>query len=542
MSNNIYEYLKNENDLHMISYLNDKYEEPDNLLIKNYWKSLEYYFNGDTKKIKNFIVDKEVVLNEKWTILMNYPTNLKKLLNNKVNMSSIANEIIKIICCEQNTNVRIIHPLLFILCYPYLHPHINIMKIYNKSTFNIKLINSKTKIRPQYNYTFSIFYYLFTNIDLNILIEKQRFSNNLFFTECLEQLYFNFQIEKLIDMNLELDDICKVRFSDISIGIDYEKLENSSNKYNKKINKMKTELYLSESKNEFFNSIIIEINELRHSKIADEERKLAIYRKTGKISLDFYILEDDFDDFCKKLLEKLGSHIYKTLDPQLGILFYLTCVDKININHSSYFLNIFNKSKDGILFEEIISIYKGHIKMNNFIELCNLELDDSHFIERIPDNLMESRLNSLGIDIVIMLPRRSDSKNSVAIKEVYTTFREGYFNFIVKKLGNNNEKYMNLLLNKNQEYYNIIKNLIEPSINIFYNKITKEDILKYNLVEPVPFLQNSESKYDKEGVSLVNLRHFFGNIIKLDEIDDGLLTIPKCKYISKQIMNNILLK
>jgi hypothetical protein len=164
------------------------------------------------------------------------------------------------------------------------------------------------------------------------------------------------------------------------ISIDYENLENCSNKYNKKINRKKSELCLNESKNEFFNSIIIEINELRHSKILDQERKLSIYRKTGKISLDLYILEDNFDNFCEELLEKISSHIFKTTDTQLGILFYLTCVEKININEAEYFLNIFNKSKDGIIFEEVVSIYRDHIKMKEFIKLCDNELDNTHKI------------------------------------------------------------------------------------------------------------------------------------------------------------------
>ena len=522
----VYKILNEENDVHIQNYMNDNYDiDSDSLLIKNFWKSLEYYFNDNKDKIKKFISNEKVLLDGKFNILLSYPSSLNNLRTKS--LSELSQEVITII--DKNDD-RIIHPLLFILCYKYLSKEYDICYIVTKNKYHIsKISNPKFKIRWQYDYTFIIYYYLFINENLDLLIKHYKSEEQYVYAQLLEKIYFNFEIEKMVNMSLGIDDCCNTRFIDLCINLEYE-------------NEIPTGL--TETQEKFYNCVTIEINESHHKPNIDLERKLAILSKTGKVALDFYFLDNELEDIFKLIHQKIGSVLYKNINKQLGISYYLTCIENIHIKYVTFFIDIYN-SKNGYQFGKLISIFDGSLKNKDmFIKTCEEELDETNFIEYIENNIMESTLSSTGIDIVLNLPRKKECNKAKKIKEIYTKFREGYFSFLENKLENTDDYLLNILFSRNQEYGHIIQSLIKPFIELYCKKIKKEDIEKYNLIEQLPFLQKSNNRYHKDGVKLNNIRYFFGNIKELKEglkhVDDGLNNIPKCIYINEKDMKKIL--
>ena len=514
----VYRILNEENEIHIENYMNDNYDiDSDSLLIKNFWKSLEYYFDDDKDNIKKFINNQNVLLDKKFNVLLSYPSSLNYLYNKSKTMENLSQEIINII---NKNDDRIIHPLLFILCYKFLSKEYDISYIVTKNKYHIsKISNPKFKIRWQYHYTFIIYYYLFTNEQLDLLIKYYKSNEQNEYAQILEQIYFNFEIEKMVNMHID-------RFIDICIN-----LENENQIPN----------WLTETQEKFYNCVTIEINESHHKPNVDLERKISILAKTGKVALDFYFLEDELENIFMRLHQKIGSILYKNINKQLGISYYLTCIENIHIKYVNFFIDIHNNRKVGYPFSKLISIFDGSLKnKDKFIKICEEELDETNFIEYNKDNIMKSKLSSTGIDIVLNLPRKKDCNKAKKIKEIYTKFREGYFSFLEDKLENTDEEFINILFSRNQEYRSIIQHLIKPVIELFCRKIKKEDIEKYNLIEQVPFLQKSNNRFHKEGVKLNNIRDFFGHIIDLNHVDDGLDNIPKCVYINEKDMKAIL--
>ena len=114
----VYRILNEENEIHIENYMNDNYDiDSDSLLIKNFWKSLEYYFDNDKDNIKKFINNQNVLLDKKFNVLLSFPSSLNYLYNKSKTMENLSQEIINII---NKNDDRIIHPLLFILCYKFL--------------------------------------------------------------------------------------------------------------------------------------------------------------------------------------------------------------------------------------------------------------------------------------------------------------------------------------------------------------------------------------------------------------------------------------
>jgi len=550
----IYKFLLDENESTFQNYLTDNFEiNSDELLIKNFWQSLEYYFDDNRELVKKFINNEKLKLPKKLDVILNYPSQLKKFINLEYSITELSDEIIAIM---EKDKAKIIHPLLFIFCYKQLSSKLKILKIENKDTYLIKSIDNyivkkkKTKAREQYSYTFSIFYHLFTNDKLDIIIKEYERNNNLLFANCLQKIYLNFKIEVYTKTDA-IQDNRNGRFNDICIDI-----TNDSNNYRKehllidKINKIKESKNLNETKNNFYNYVLIEINENAHLPSLDEDRKISIFEKTGKLSNAFIIKDDNFKEFMKKIYKEISSILFNNYDKNLGIIFYLCCYENFNYTMADFFLNLYNRKDQGIKFNEVIKIFKGRLKNENkFIKLCFEELDDddkSNFLEYNNENPEESILSSVGVDIVITLPRKKECSSIIEIKECYTKFREGYFTFLNESLDDNYQKYTNIVLDRNRELRQMLDNFILPAIEKFYKNVTDDDKEEYKLSKNVPILKYTDNKFDREGISTKLLKTYFDRLPNFrkgfENIEDGCKNISNCKFIDSHIFDKIINK
>ena len=222
---------------------------------------------------------------------------------------------------------------------------------------------------------------------MDLLIKYYKSNEQNEYAQLLEQIYFNFEIEKMVNMHIH-------RFIDICINLE---------------NENETPNWLTETQEKFYNCVTIEINESHHKPNVDLERKISILAKTGKVALDFYFLDDTLENIYVRLHQKIGSLLYKNINKQLGISYYLTCIENIHIKYVNFFIDIHNNRKVGYLFSKLISIFDGSLKnKDKFIKICEEELDETNFIEYIEDDIMKSKLSSSGIDIVLNLPRKKD--------------------------------------------------------------------------------------------------------------------------------------
>jgi len=181
----------------------------------------------------------------------------------------------------------------------------------------------------------------------------------------------------------------------------------------------------------------------------------------------------------------------------------MSCISNLNINIANHFYNYYKKKNDGIIIKKIIKMFDNYGLKNKieFIEIIKLELENDHFIEK-NDKFIKSKVNSIGFDIIINLPRKSDLECINEIKKNYTLFRENYFDFIKEFLKNDEEDKIieQIIYNFNSIYE--ISNISIPIINNIYEKLIKDkDKIeqKYNikLNKYLPFLCESKNNYDK---------------------------------------------
>jgi hypothetical protein len=550
---NIYDFLNKENEINIDNYLSDKDIDYDELLIKKFWEGLHYFFDDDKDDIKKFISNQKVKLPNRWKIILNYPSKLMKFMKEAYTITDLSDEVIDILHNNKINNIRTLNPFLFIFCYKQLSTKIEIFKIENKDTYIIKY-NGK-KVRPQYYYTFSIFYHLLTNEKIDIMIKEQKRKNKFLFASCLEKIYYNMDMEKII-ITESLQDNARRRYNDICIGIDMNIDELDKFASEKilidRINKEKFLKKLNEDKDEYYNTLIIEINEDHHLPFRDEDRKISIYEKTGKLNIQFTINQDNFKEFMKKIYKEISSILYKNYDIDLGVLFYMCVIQNFDYDYALYFLNIHNKtfSGSGIKFNDVISIFNGKLKNEDkFIKSCFEELDDedkTNFIEFNEDEPRESILSSSGVDIVIGLPRKKECTAITEIKETYTKFREGFFTFINDSLSKEEEQYTNIVLNRINELNKVIEAFVYPSIKVFMEKISEDDIENYRLSQHLHFIKFTKNKFYKEGISTKLLINCFGKIpnfdSKLEKMGGDLQKIPECTFVNSDIVYNVLSK
>jgi hypothetical protein len=405
------------------------------------------------------------------------------------------------------------------------------------------------EIRPQINSTFKLYWKIIN--DKQIQNFTKYYLDNDLVEAIINSLYYQLTVEQLIKLNNTSIETKKVRFNDLclSLDVDEELLENkiSSQKYDKYL-KMKEKL--NEKQKEFQTKILIEINENHHMPYIDFIRKTTIYESTYKTIIDYNITVDDIDVVYEKILKEISKTIFKNYDEDLGIIFYLTNIENIEIGIATFFLDIYKAKKNkGIPIKNILNVFNSweFIDKKKFMKLVKYELDsDDYFVSR-NDNIKLSNLSSLGIDRLIFLPRKDDFVNSeeiITFVKMYNRFREGFFRTIEIFLNNDDETDIIIYLLKKLTTRDDFEKFKEPLINSFLDKISNENLIndieekfKINLDKTLPILCKTKSKYNNIDTNI--MKNSFGYKVAdiIDECyDSSKSEIKQRALIPKEVI------
>jgi hypothetical protein len=512
---------------------------------------LNYIFNKE-KIIKNFENNKEVILTDKWDLLLNYPNELYTLRRTTTTKSVILTRIVNSLLDKKD---RIIHPMLLIIFYIELSEYIKYCEIdENEDEYNIQLLPKNKKIlkeiKSQINFTFKIYWKLIN--DKIIKKFTYFYEENELVTEIINSLYYKITVEELIRLNQTYVETKKIRFNDLCINLDIDDKLHEKISPIKYIDFQKTRKKLNESQCQFQNKILIEINESHHEPMIDFLRKTSIYQTTGKVIIDYNIAIDEIENVYIKIMKEISKTIYKNYDEHLGIMFYLTTVENIHIKMADFFLEI-KKSIDGFPIKKILNIFKnwGFVDKKNFMKIIKKELNnDIYFVKKDEYEIKNSLLSPNGIDRLIFLPRSDDFVNSEEILdfvEIYTKFRQGFFNTIESFLNNYEENNIIIYLVNKLSMREDFQHFKEPLITALLEKAMTPDIIdavenKFNikLDKRLPILIKSQSKY--HNIELNIMKNTFGDKVA-DILEENFDTcksiIEKRTFISKEIIDFI---
>ena len=528
-------------------------------LLDKYKNSiLKYLFKSD-KEITAFELNKEVKLNDKWDLILNYPDELHSLKRSKIIKSNIVERVIENLL--KNIH-RSIHPILLIIFYYELREYIKyneMSKDDDDDEIQIQLTSKNKKylreLRPQINITFKLYWKLLN--DKKIKAFTNYYIDNELVVELINNLYYKVSIEELIKLNKTMIETKKVRFNDLCFCLDVDddilKKNISLHKYEKFIDIREK---LTERQQNFQNKILIEINESHHMPSIDFIRKTNIYETTCKTVIDYNIKDDDIEIIYEKIINEISKLIYKNYHENLGIIFYLTNVENMEIGQAKFFLDVYNNttiSKKGIQLKLILNIFKTweFIDKKNFIKLIKNELDNELYFIEEKEDFKNSLLSSLGVDRLIFLPRKSDFVNCeelIKFVQMYNKFRESFFKTIKIFLNNEDENNIIIYLLKKLICKDEFEQFKQPLIDAFLEKILNKDIIqvieeKFNieLDKWLPILRKSKSKYHYIDTCII--KNSFGdkvsNIIE-ERFDIGTTEIKKRVLIPIEVINFII--
>lgn len=530
-------------------------DEINSLLNDARSKLLEYLFDENEKRINRWINNKSITTNEKWDFMLSYPNNFNKFKNTKIKRTEIQETIIRLL---DDNICRIIHPGLIILCYDQLSSHIIFHQVYKNFSDPLYLTITNgiqlKKLRPQIITTFEIYCQLLLDNKLKRFFDT--YDSDELLNEIKTKLFFNFEIEKMINMDLNMSESCNVRFNDICLNLTLSDVIYYTNVDKKKVTKNRN-LYdqkkLTELQIEYLPKIVIEINEGHHIPVIDNLRKLNIYQTTGKLSLDYSSVESIFMDFYKKILKEIAKVIYKNYSEDYGIIFYLCCVDDFNVRYASHFWKIYDKTvinNDGITINEVYKMMKLYGLKNKLTkEQIMEELDQNiSFIEYNEEDFYNSYLSGLGFDQLVLLPPKKEFPKKITFISEYTKFREKTFSAIIEFMNNDDEEtYIFKLINHINQMSQITENIIKPTLDFILSLLNKETIDKiegkYNIkiCSLLPILMPSKSKYDsidkKALTNMINRK--YSDIINKN-VDPGKLSIEGVKILPLHIIKDLL--
>ncbi len=526
------------------------------LLNKHKNNILLYLFDTE-KKCDIFEKNKEIELNEKWDSILNYPNELYSLRRSTTTKSNILSRVIDSLL--KNIN-RVMHPILLIIFNYELRDYIK----YNEMSrdddtqpIQIQLTSKNKKylkeIRPQINSTFKLYWKLIN--DKKIQQFNNYYLDNDLVEAIINSLYYNITVEQLINLNTTIIETKKVRFNDLCISLDV-----NENLLKKKIlpskykNYIKTQEMLNEKQKEFQTKILIEINESHHMPSIDFLRKTSIYETTCKTVIDYNITIDDIEIVYDKILKEISKTIFKNYDEDLGIIFYLSTIENINIEIATFFLDIYNLNKNnkGIPIKTILKVFNNweYVDKNKFMKLIKSELDSEDYFVKQNDDIKLSLLSSLGVDRLIFLPRRDDFVNTEEIinfVSMYNKFREGFFKTIESFLSNDDENNIIIFLLKKLTIREEFEKFKIPLINSFLEKILNEDLInaveekyKIELDKTLPILMKSTNKYHYIDTNIMknSLGDKVSNIID-EKFDSAKSEIKKRILIPKEVIEFI---
>lgn len=410
------------------------------------------------------------------------------------------------------------------------------------------------KLRHQIVISFQIYAQLLSDRKIKEFFDFNH--SNLLLTEIKNKLFFNFEIEKIVRMNLNLYDSCDVRFNDLCLNLNINKTIYLNNVEPKLIQqKIMNGLNknLTETQNDYLTNIIVEINEGHHIPVIDNLRKLNIYQETGKLSLDYSHVDTNFLHFYRQLLKEIGKIIYKNYGERDGIIFMLCCVDDFDISLAGYFCEIYYKTvvtNVGITVKEVIQVLKSLGNKSKLTEEKIMEELDNEisFVEINQEDFYESLLSNVGVDQLMLLPARKNFKKKPQLIQQYTNFREKVFNSILEFFNGDDEStYVCKLLNHINQMTQITENIIKPMFEVLLSKLNKETIGKIeskhnvNVNKVIPFLIKSASKYDQIDKNILL------NLVNAKLVEDirnktepGKPTIMNSKILSPNIVKDLL--
>ena len=529
------------------------------LLCKYKDNILKYLFDSSVIDINSFESNKEVKLNERWDLILNYPNELHILKRSKITRINLIERVTDILL--KNVH-RSIHPILLIIFYYELKDYIKYTEMSKENEDDetqIQLTSKNKKylkeLRPQINKTFRLYWKLLN--DKKIKAFANYYIGNDLVEELINSLYYKVSVEELIKLNTTIIETKKVRFNDLCFCLDIDndllKKNTSLHKY-EKYSKIRESL--SDKHQDFQNKILIEINESHHLPSIDFIRKTNIYESTGKTVIDYNINDDDIETVYLKILKEISKLIYKNYDENLGIIFYLTNVEHIDISIAKFFLDIYNDtttSKKGIEVKRILDTFNiwEFVDKKKFLKLVKNELDNEQYFIEQKDDLKNSLLSSLGVDRLIFLPRKSDFVNCeeiIKFVKMYNKFREGFFRTVEAFLNNDDENNIIIYLLRKLICKDDYEKFKQPLIDSFLEKILNEDLkeaiektFNIELDKYLPILKKSNCKF--HNIDTTIMKNSFGdkvsNILE-ERFDIGKSEIKKRVLIPNEVINFVI--
>ncbi len=513
---------------------------------------LDYLFESNEKTIKKWNKNKPVITNGKWNFMLSYPYDFNKFRDNEITKSDLANKIIELLVA--NTS-RIIHPGLMILCWEDLADYVRPGYCYTNSGepdfLTISSGPKLEKLRYQIRVSWEIYIGLLTDNKIREWFDT--YLSDELLCNFKTKLFFNFQIEKMVRMNLNIYESCNVRFNDLCLDLQVDDKVYYSNVDKKLIEANildEKEKNSTETQIEYRKKIIVEINESHHVPVVDNLRKLNIYQITGRLSVDYPVAEMNFKTVYKKILKEIGKILYKYYSNAHGISFYMCCVDNFDIQYVPHFWEIYEKTvldkSIGITVEEVLQMLKslGLTKIPPEEKIME-ELDQTlSFVNFNEENFYQSTLSNVGVDQLLLLPKKKHFYKKIELVTQYTNFREKVFNSIIEFFNVNEEStYVFKLCNHINQMTEISENIIKPVIGIISDKLTPEAIsaiestYKIKLLKPLPFLMKSPNKFDsvdKQGLSNVVAKPLVEIIQK--KFEPGLPTIDFHRFLPSHVV------
>ena len=232
----------------------------------------------------------------------------------------------------------------------------------------------------------------------------------------------------------------------------------------------------------------------------------------------------------------------------------MCCVDNFDIQYVPHFWEIYEKTvlnkSIGITVEEVLTWLKslGLTKIPPEEKIME-ELDQTlSFVNFNEENFYQSTLSNVGVDQLLLLPKKKHFYKKIELVSQYTHFREKVFNSIIEFFNSNEEStYIFKMINHINQMTEISENIIKPVIEIISDKLTPETIsaiestYKIRLLKPLPFLMKSPNKFDsvdKQGLSNVVSKPLVEIIQK--KFEPGIPTIESHKFIPNHVVRALL--
>lgn len=513
-------------------------------------KLQKWLFNNSQKEINDFKNDGTILDKNKWSNILNYPYNFKKLLGRKCSIEHITELVREYFINKgffEKQYLRVIHPVLIIISYEHIK---DLVEIRQNKTNNIIYIHpiGVDKIQIQTNLTFQLYWKLITDKNIESIYNFYFEKKNKMIMEAINSLLYNSTVEEEVIMDGSLYDTCNRRYIDYSLSLDISEQSRKEHQNTE----LFVELYKNKDldKKKFLNKILIEFNEDHHQVNIDELRKINVFNKTNLILNQFVNIQKKFNKendensnmnlFYEKILKLISKIIYKNIDNMAGFLFYLVCFEKFECNTVEFFLDLYEKG-DCFPITNIIQYFEteGFTNANKFFSKNKKSYMNETYISKIEDN--EIYLNSIGVDRAMGLPRNDDWEDISIIISLYTKFRTGYFKSIQTFLSTNGEETIiqEIALRCDHIFDSIrlLQPLYEIIIKKFQDELYREQFEKHfkvKLDEGVPLFYESSNSDDILECRL--LYELFGTNLA----DRIIKQLPKdSKYImNRRIINN----